>query len=37
MGHAMMLDNGWEKVADRLIAWLAAAPVRHAACGLPAT
>jgi pimeloyl-ACP methyl ester carboxylesterase len=23
MGHAMMLDIGWEKVADRLIAWLA--------------
>lgn len=22
MGHAMMLDNGWQAVADRILAWL---------------
>jgi len=22
MGHAMMLDTGWQKVADRIIGWL---------------
>ena len=22
MGHAMMLETGWQKVADRIIAWL---------------
>jgi hypothetical protein len=22
MGHAMMLDVGWQKVADRIIGWL---------------
>ena len=24
MGHAMMLETGWQKVADRIIAWLRA-------------
>jgi pimeloyl-ACP methyl ester carboxylesterase len=24
MGHAMMLDRGWQAVADRIINWLAA-------------
>lgn len=23
MGHAMMLDVGWQEVADRILAWLA--------------
>ena len=26
MGHAMMLDVGWQKVADRIIGWLGGLP-----------
>ena len=29
MGHAMMLDLGWQKVADRIIGWLGELPGRR--------
>ncbi len=28
MGHDMMLDQGWERAADRIDAWLSATPIR---------
>ncbi|HEX2200374.1 MAG TPA: alpha/beta fold hydrolase [Burkholderiales bacterium] len=31
MGHSMMLDAGWEQVADRIIGWLAGTDAARAA------